>query len=168
MSMPTLRDLDLLPVYTRNTCPDLVRQFFVPCLDRAVAYDRATHNFSPESLTVAAAGLAGLINNGGQMRLVCQHDKLSAETVAAILAGHQAAESAVLESLNNRPLTDIDPADLAARHHLDLLTWLVKEGRLDIQIAIPRNPGVNFHPKIGIITDAAGNRIAFEIGRAHV
>ena len=161
MDGPTLRDLDLLPVYTRNACPDLVGQFFTPCLQRAVAYDRATHNFSPEALSVAAAGLAGLINNGGRMRLVCQYDKLAPETVAAILAGHRDAAAALVASLHGQPLTAVDPADLAARHHLELLTWLVKVGRLDLKIAIPKNSGVNFHPKIGIITDAAGQRIAF-------
>lgn len=161
MDRPTLRDPDLRPVYTRNTCPDLVGNFFAPCLQRAVAYDRATHNFNPAALTAAAAGLAGLINNGGRMRLVCQYDKLSPETVAVILAGYRNAATALVENLNQQPLTSVGPEDLVARHHLELPTWLVKVGRLDIKIAIPKTPGVNFHPQIGIIADGAGHRIAF-------
>ena len=62
-----MRDLNLQPVYSRDNCSNLVEEFFVPTLSRAVRYDRATYTFSPEALVVAAAGLAGLINNGGNM-----------------------------------------------------------------------------------------------------
>ena len=160
-SAPALRDLDPAPVYTRNTCPDLLGGFFVPALQAAVAYDRATYNFSPESLAVAGAGLAGLINNGGRMRLICQHDKLAPETVRAILDGHRAAEDAVIAGWEGRPIAAVADDDPFARHHLELLTWLVKEGRLDIKVAIPRHPAASYHQKMGIITDARGDRIGF-------
>ena len=160
-SPPALRALELARVYNRNTCPDLLGGFFVPALQAAVAYDRATYNFSPESLAVAGAGLAGLISNGGRMRLICQHDKLAPATVRAILDGHRAAEDAVIASLEGRPITATADDAPFARHHLELLTWLVKEGRLDIKVAIPRHPGASFHQKMGIIADAHGDRIGF-------
>ena len=131
-----LRDLKLQTLYSRDNCSNLVEEFFVPTLSRAVRYDRATYTFSPEALVVAAAGLAGLINNGGNMRLICHH-QLRKDVVQAIIDGHRAAEDAVLESLAYRALTEVDPHDLAGSHHLKLLTWLVKEGRLEIKVAIP-------------------------------
>ena len=155
-----LRDLKLHTLYSRDNCSDLVEEFFVPTLSRAVRYDRATYTFSPEALVVAAAGLAGLINNGGNMRLICHH-QLHKDVVQAIIDGHRAAEDAVLESLANRDLTEVDPHDLAGSHHLKLLTWLVKEGRLEIKVAIPRLDGGIFHQKVGIFTDAQGDSIAF-------
>ena len=155
-----LRDLKLQPVYSRDNCSDLVQEFFVPTLSRAVRYDRATYTFSPEALIVAAAGLAGLINNGGTMRLICHH-QLQKDVVQAIVDGHRAAEDAVLESLANRNITEVDPHDLAGSHHLKLLTWLVKEGRLEIRVAIPRLGGGIFHQKVGIFTDEQGDSIAF-------
>lgn len=155
-----LRDLDLEPIYSRDSCPDLVKEFFVPTLSRAVRYKRATYTFSPEALIVAAAGLAGLINNGGTMRLVC-HKELRKEVVEAIVKGQRAAEDAVLESLGESRFLQVDPNDLKSRHHLELLTWLVKEGRLEIKVAIPRLHGGIFHQKIGIFNDAQGNGIAF-------
>ena len=161
MPVTSLRALNLAPVYTRSNCPDLLGGFFVPALQAAVAYDRATYNFSPESLTVAGAGLAGLINNGGRMRLICQHDKLAPETVRAILDGHRAAEDAVIASLEGRSITDLADDNPFDRHHLELLTWLVKEGRLDIKVAIPRQTGASYHQKMGIIADAHGDRIGF-------
>ena len=155
-----LRELDLKPVYTRDNCQDLVAEFFVPVLSRSVGYDRATYTFSPEALIVAAAGLAGLINSGGRMRLICHHE-LPRDVVQAIVDGQRAAEDAVLESVAGRPLLQFDPDDPVAKDHLKLLTWLVKEGRLDIKVAIPRTHGGIFHQKIGIFTDERGDRIAF-------
>ena len=157
---PSLRDLMLQTVYTRDNCPDLVEGFFVPALSRSVSYDRATYTFSPEALIVAAAGLAGLINNGGQMRLICHH-QLPKDVVQAIVDGQRAAEDAVIESLGYRSLVKVDPDDLTSLHHLKLLTWLVKEGRLEIKVAIPHLTGGIFHQKIGIFTGPQGERVAF-------
>ena len=155
-----LRELDLKPVYSRDNCPDLVAEFFVPALSRAVRYDRATYTFSPEALVVAAAGLAGLVNNGGRMRLVCHHE-LPKDVVQAIIEGQRAAEDAILESVGPRPLLHFDADDPVAKDHLKLLTWLVKEGRLEIKVAIPRTGRGIFHQKVGIFTDASGDTIAF-------
>ena len=55
----------------------------------------------------------------------------------------------------------VDPHDLAGSHHLKLLTWLIKDGRLDIKVAIPRLEGGIFHQKVGIFTDVRGDSIAF-------
>ena len=155
-----LRDLNLQPVYSRDNCSDLVEEFFVPTLSSSVRYDRATYTFSPEALIVAAAGLAGLINNGGTMRLICHH-QLRKDVVQAIIDGHRAAEDAVLDSLANLDFTKVDPHNLAGLHHLKLLTWLVKEGRLEVKVAIPRLEGGIFHQKVGIFTDEQGDSIAF-------
>ena len=154
------RELSLEATYSRDNCPDLVQEFFVPVLSRAVRYDRATYTFSAEALIVAAAGLAGLINNGGTMRLVCHHE-LPKDVVNAIVAGERAAEDAVLESLADRRLDQVAPNNLIAMRHLGLLTWLVKMGRLEIKVAIPRQVGAIFHQKVGIFADEKGDGIAF-------
>ena len=156
-----LRKLDLQPVYNRNNCPDLVGQLFVPLLGSSVRYDRATYTFNVQALSNAAAGLAGLIRNGGRMRLICHH-KLPRSVVEAILDGHRSAEDAVLDSVGRKSLTDINPDDLEQKHHLDLLTWLVKEERLEIRVAIPRQEDALFHRKTGIFTDRSGDRVGFD------
>ena len=120
----------------------------------------ATYTFSPEALVVAAAGLAGLVNNGGRMRLVCHH-QLPKHVVQAIIEGQRAAEDAILESVGPKPLLQFDPDDPVAKDHLKLLTWLVKEGRLEIKVAIPRSGGGIFHQKVGIFTDEGGDTVAF-------
>ena len=155
-----LRDLSLQPVYSRDNCSDLVESFFNPTLSRAIRYDRTTFTFSPKALIVAAAGLSGLIDNDGHMRLVCHH-QLPRDVVQAIIVGQRAAEDAVMDSLASRDFTEVDPQNLADLHHLKLLTWLVKEGRLEIKVAIPRLEGGIFHQKVGIFTDERDDCIAF-------
>ena len=142
-----LRDLNLQPVYSRDNCSDLVADFFVPTLARAVRYDRATYTFSPEALVVAAAGLAGLINNGGNMRLICHH-QLHKDVVQAIIDGHRAAEDAVLESLANRDLTDVDPHDLAGSASSEAAD-LVGQGRTVGDQSGDPSPGWRYIPPEG-------------------
>ena len=149
-----------MPFYSRNNCTDIISEFFVPALSVAVAYERTTYTFGPRALKLAAQGIAGLVNNGGRMRLICNH-QLPVETVRAILAGQRAAEDAILDSLSGQSITAVDPDDLAGWHHLQLLTWLVKEQRLEIKVAVPRHANAIFHQKAGIITDTVGDRIAF-------
>ena len=156
-----LRDLKLQTVYSRDNCSDLVEEFFVPTLSRAVRYDRATYTFSPEVLIVAAAGLAGLIGNGGSMRLVCHHQLPRRTSCRPLSTVTVALRMPSWIALANRDFTEVDPHDLAGLHHLKLLAWLVKEGRLEIKVAIPRLEGGIFHQKVGIFTDEQGDSIAF-------
>ena len=41
----SLTNLNLRPVYTRGSCPDLLADFYEPLLAQAVRYDRTTHAF---------------------------------------------------------------------------------------------------------------------------
>ena len=156
-----LRELALHTTYNRNNCPDLIGELFVPLLGNSVGYDRTTFTFSAQALSKAAAGLAGLIRNGGRMRLICHH-RLHRSVVRAILDGQRAAEDAVLESLGPDVLTDVAPDDIEQKHHLELLTWLVKQDRLEIRVAIPKQEGALFHRKTGIFTDLGGDSVGFE------
>lgn len=52
-----LKELDLKRRY-RSSHNELVRDFFVPCLDKAIGYDRAVGYYSSAALSVAADGLA--------------------------------------------------------------------------------------------------------------
>ncbi len=156
-----LRDLEFEPDYSRDNCPDLVGKFFVPALSHSVYYDRTTYTFGPEALVVAAAGLAGLINNGGRMRLICHHE-LPKEVVQAVLNGQRAAEDALLDSVGELDLATVRQDDLQRFHNLELLTWLVKQHRLEIKVAIPKSGQGIFHRKVGVFTDSNRDRVAFD------
>ena len=61
------------------------------------------------------------------------------------------------------------PTDADTKQALELLSWMVKRGFLDVKVAVPCNPDTGipvhdnalFHEKSGIVQDKAGNRIAW-------
>jgi hypothetical protein len=67
----TLADLPLETEY-RSDCHDLVRDFYLPCLQRSTQYGRAVGYFTSRGLSVAAQGITALIHGGGRRRLVAR------------------------------------------------------------------------------------------------
>lgn len=153
-----LRDLDLQLQYDPDSCPDVVGQFYAPALGESVSYDRATYTFSAAGLSSAAAGLAGLLRNGGRVRLIC-HYEMEEATARAIMAGQAQASEAMLARVAPEDLTRVSPDDIRAKSQLGLLTWLIANRRLEIRIAL--YPSGIFHEKTGVMEDARGDRISF-------
>ena len=129
-------------------------------LSESVAYDRNTFTFTANGLVAAAAGLAGLLRNDGRVRIICEPKGLSAEVHQAIIAGHT---QALLDAAPPEDLTNITEGDIRGKNQLDMITWLVAQGRLEIRVALPKTAeqGI-FHDKTGIITDSDGNRVSFD------
>ncbi|MEQ1897462.1 MAG: helicase-related protein [Vicinamibacterales bacterium] len=160
--------MSLLPDFTWEPKYDgdgrsLVHDFFVPALMSATRYDRTTGYFSAGILTLASRGVEGLVRNGGRMRLVVGCT-LSEPEVQAVERGQQ-LRATVQDHLAALPL---QPADDKERQALELLSWMVAHGHLEIRVAVPctatRKPMVTtviFHEKAGIMEDKAGNRLAF-------
>src|SRR2546422_10955655 len=77
----SLRDLKLETRYRSND-HEILHDFYVPCLSRAVAYDRAVGYFTSSSLEVAARGLEVFQAHGGSIRLVASAIVSKADAVA--------------------------------------------------------------------------------------
>ena len=142
---------------------DLVRLFYVPALEDAERYDRLTGYFNAGALALAARGIEGLVRNGGHMRLVVGCTLPPAE-IEAIERG------AKLRELVERRLADVPlaPPDQGAADALELLAWMVARGHLDVKVAVPCDAGRRpvpedgiFHEKAGIVTDRAGDQLAW-------
>ncbi len=142
---------------------DLVRLFYVPALEDAERYDRLTGYFNASALSLAARGIEGLVRNDGRMRLIVGCTLPAAE-IEAIARG-EALRLRVERHLAALPLA---PPDQASSDALELLSWMVGRGHLDVRVAVPcdahRRPipaaGI-FHEKAGIIQDRAGDRMAW-------
>jgi SNF2 family DNA or RNA helicase len=142
---------------------DLVRLFYVPALETAVRYDRSTGFFSASALTLAARGLEGLVRNNGRMRLVVGCTLAQAE-IDAIEKGLRLRD-AVEQKIGACPL---DPSNKETSQALELLSWMIAKGFLEVRVAVPcdldRKPipsdGI-FHEKAGIVEDKAGYRLAW-------
>ncbi len=152
--------------WRRKYTPDdgeLVRLFYVPALEDAERYDRLTGYFNAGALALAARGIEGLVRNGGHMRLVVGCTLPPAE-IEAIERGAKLRER-VERHLAELPLA---PPDQDAANALELLAWMVARGHLDVKVAVPcdaqRRPipedGI-FHEKAGIVTDRAGDQLAW-------
>ena len=161
-TLTMLCDRDWKLKYTPDN-GDLVRLFYVPALEDAERYDRLTGYFNANALRLAARGIEGLIRNDGRMRLIvgCTLDP---PEITAIEKGEQLREL-VERRMAALPLA---PPDQATSDALELLSWMVGRGHLDVRVAVPcdanRKPipadGI-FHEKAGIIQDRAGDRIAW-------
>ena len=155
-----LTNLTLRQTYDPDVCPNPVAEFYSPALAASVAYDRNTFTFTANGLVAAAAGLAGLLRNDGRVRIICEPKELSEQIRQAIIAGHT---QALLDAVPPEDLTNVTEGDIRAKDQLDIITWLVAQGRLEIRVAVPMTAeqGI-FHAKTGIMADADGNRISFD------
>ncbi len=157
-----LRDRNWKLKYTPDD-GDLVELFYVPALEDAKRYHRLTGYFSAPALTLASRGIEGLVRNGGTMRLVvgCTLDPPEIE---AIERGED-LRARVADKLASAPLA---PPDTATTDALELLSWMVARGHLEVKVAVPcdgeGHPVADraiFHEKSGIIQDRTGERIAW-------
>jgi len=160
----TLRECSFKISY--GPADDRLNEFYIPALSCSVRYDRAAGFFSSSALSVAAQGVAKLIQNGGRMRLLVGAE-LSHEDVEAIRKGTELSEQ-----VTERLLASLtDPVSELQQRRLEALAWMVADGTLDIKVVIPKGADGKplpadesidyYHPKEGIFTDAAGDQVAF-------
>ena len=159
-----LSDYDFQIAYGPND--DRVSGFYVPALSRSIQYDRSAGFFSSSALVVAATGIARLIANGGRMRLLVGA-QLSEDDVKALHGG--ADLSAIVASRMSSDITEM--TDAIACERLAAIAWMIEHGSLDVRVVLPKGkegtplPASQchdyYHPKTGIFTDVAGNKVVF-------
>ncbi len=152
-----------LDISYRSDTSNVVSDFYVPCLENSVLYRRAAGYFTSSGLSLAAKGIAHLIRNGGHIRLVASPHLTEADLTA--IANGYGSRDEILRAALARDVedakTEIEKDRLAA------LAWLISNGTLDIKLAFRVEPYTRrvqrgiYHEKIGIFTDAEGNRVAF-------
>ena len=119
-----LRDLDLQPDY-RSGRDVLLDDFYVPCLQESVLYDRAVGFFSSTLFHVVALAYSDFVRRGGRLRLICS-PALTPEDFDAMKEADeigryaQSTVRAELQELLDRPETV--PAYAAACHARSLTT----------------------------------------------
>ena len=154
-----LTDLTLKSRYNPDNCDDIVAEFYRPALAQAVSYDRTTYTFSPNALAAVGRGLESFLLAEGHIRLICNCE-LSMPVYQAIKDGLAQAPDVLLEVVPPRTLIESsDLLDKEQKRALDLLTWLVAQGRIEIKVAFVQEGHRIFHEKEGILTDADGNRL---------
>lgn len=156
-----LRDLDLHPNY-RSGRDAILDDFYIPCLQESVSYDRAVGYFSSSLLHVVAIAYSDFVQRGGHMRLVCS-PALTIDDFEAMKTGMESGRRA--QDLVRRELELLlsDPSSLSATR---LLATLVGLDVLEVSIASLREGRGIFHDKVGIFQDESGRRVSF-VGSAN-
>ena len=154
----SFQELDIKKEY-RSLLDSVAKDFYIPLLSCAVKYQRAVGFFSSSSLVEISKGISELAKNGGKIQLV-ESPYLSDEDIEAIKNGYAMRDQVVKEAIRREMTEGKTPFEKA---RLNLLANLISDGVLDIKIAFTEDSdrmGM-YHEKMGIITDAEGNRVAF-------
>lgn len=156
----SLRDIQWKIRY-RSSDDDLLRDFYLPALSKAVLYQRAAGYFSTGSLVVAARGIVNLIKNSGKMQLVVSPN-FSEEDILAIEKGYDAKENIISAALSRNFIYEENDF---FRKRLEIVSWLISHGHLEIKVAIPQREGKIsrgiYHEKVGIFLDKNNDYISF-------
>lgn len=153
--MTSLKKLNLKSVY-RTGKDDLYNDFYKKSLSVSIDYDRAVGFFSSEILSMSLKGLSKLVVSNGRMRLIIGHP-LSNEEFEAVKHG------LILKEITNNlstKLEDILTGSNSNYPRLELLSWLIACGKLEIRFAL-RKAGM-YHEKIGIFRDSESNVVVFQ------
>jgi len=129
----SLKELQIQDEY-RSDRDNLLRDFYIPCLERATVYNRAVGFFSSSSMAAVAQGLTAFIRSGGQMRLVTS-PKLSDEDIEAIARGLQERNQVIERVLICEFERELEQV---VKDRLACLAWLLSRGGLDIKLGVPK------------------------------
>ncbi len=143
---------------------DILHDFYIPALERAVRYDRVAGYFRSSSLAAASQGFSAFVRQGGKARFVVGAD-LEPDDVAAVLQGDQTR-------LDERLLDELEGDwPESVRDGVTLLARMVARGHLDLRVALRVHTGTGqplpfdsladgyVHPKWALFHDADGRRL---------
>jgi len=153
----SLRDVSLELSYDESTAARLLEDFYLPCLSRSVAYDRAAGYFRSSIYVLAGVAMSGFALRGGSMRLVCS-PQLNPRDVLALREAEElrhALDQAVEKEIRAMLAA---PATLPV---VRLLSTLIVAGALEIKLSYPLSERGIFHDKLGIFVDEAGDVVSF-------
>ena len=145
-----LRKLKLKEQY-RSDRDDIISEFFIPCLNNCIQYDRTVEFVTLRGLTTLSLGFHNSTPNA-RIR---------------IITGHQFGISDLnmmtkIFSRNGNTVLKLKP-ELIRDIKLEQIRRLVMDGNLMFKIAIPNSEEVDgsFAEKLGIFRDANGDVVAF-------
>lgn len=168
----TLRDVKIASLYNSMLSDiDVLTEFYSPVLEEANRYDRVAGYFSSSVFASAARGIAGLVRNGGKMRLVTSHAFTPSDiTKLQDFFDSKELENVLIEQFTSSYQKLGSLQSTIEKNHVAAMCWMLREGFLEIKVIVPDSADLadanpedfeKFHPKFGIIYDVDGNSVAF-------
>lgn len=167
--MTDLTSLKLKRSYRRTSVQSLMNDFFVPCLQNAIQYDRIAGYFSASLFSAAAHGFSKFVNQpGAKYRLVVGAKLLEDEK--EIIFSEDLEKLVQEQFLADIIELDKGPISPFKRHRLQNLSYLLNEEILELKVAVRidehgrilSHREAEFHEKGGVFTDASGNKVFFD------
>jgi len=160
MKNRSLGNLDgVRPLYMLPADP-LAEEVLIPGFQSAAKVDCMVGFFSSEVLVSLAPGLATYISaSENSFRLIIS-PLLRSDDQAAIEDGLKSADEVADRILEELIVTE----DVLQRHTLKCLSWLLRERRIEIQIALMKD--ALFHPKVWLFEE--GNDVVAAHGSSNV
>ena len=145
-----LKDLSLKEEY-RSDRDNLIEEFFLPCLDNCIEYDRAVEYVALKSLTAYYFGLKSFVQNNVQIRMVTGH-RLRTSDLNVL--------TKLYSKKNGKNFFNIQ-SNYDEKYKL--LYQMIQNNKLMIKIAMPISEEVygSFDEKIGLFRDEHDDVIAF-------
>jgi len=111
---------------------NLLHDFYLPVLARAVRYDRMAGSFRPGSLAAASQGCTAFIGREGRMRLAVAAELDSDDAPASFAEGDTEQLSAALaHRLDGKEQWPID-----VKRGMELIGWMIKHRLLEVRLAL--------------------------------
>jgi superfamily II DNA or RNA helicase len=157
----TLSSLPLASHYSSGQF-SLLEDFYIPCLQEAISYDRAVGYFSSTLYQVAAVAYSNFVRRDGRIRLICS-PALTAQDFAAMKQGEDLAARVQEGVESDLDKLLVEPQAFPATR---LLATLIASGHMEVRVAVPMAGNGIFHDKVGIFGDSYGRRVSF-VGSAN-
>ena len=152
-----LNNLNIKPVYNSSE-HDLLNDFYVPCLENSIQYDRAVGYFRSSIFLLVGQPLFEFVSEGGVIRIICSPD-LSEEDLNAIINGYDKRFQIISANIE-KEINDLLNNEKTYKNAVILAT-LISIGSLDIRIAFCNPAKGVYHEKLGIFTDELCESVVF-------
>lgn len=158
----SLKDISIALSYKSKGKDNILDVFLIPALKQSILYKRSVGFFSSSVFEVLDSGMKTLIDNGGEIRIICSPE-LSEQDLEAIKLGYELKEAVsqrlILEDLE-KCVNEISDENLL------LLIQLIQENKLNVMVVdLDDRLGI-YHDKIGLLEDKEGNKVLF-VGSAN-
>ena len=154
-----LKNLNLETTYYK-TRHEIYEEFYKPCMENSIFYDRISGYFGSSIFIVINDSLLKFVKNGGKIRIITS-PVLTNEDLSAIFDGYKIKDEKILAEKIEYAIEELSSQFPKAT---ELLKVLIASGVIDLKLAqFGDNPQANrlMHDKAGIFTDRIGNSVAF-------
>lgn len=152
--MESFRELNIDLVYETSTS-DINKKLVIPLLSNSKLYRRGVGYFSASWIQLVSKGLLQIVENCGKIQLITS-PKMSDEEWTAIRTGTMAQKDELLKSIIKKTIdTEFQVAD--RKEALNLFSWLIADGIIELKIAICKENNGDYHDKLAIFEDNENN-----------